>query len=65
MNLFSNKSIKDFFVKDKGENGAAAVEFALAGSLVIITVISIIEILAISFQFQNFEFNFQTFLLIF
>ncbi len=49
MNLFSNKSIKDFFVKDKGENGAAAVEFALAGSLVIITVISIIEILAIIF----------------
>ncbi len=49
MNWFNKKSIRDFFSKDKGEKGAAAVEFALAGSLVVVTVIAIIEILIVLF----------------
>lgn len=49
MSTNRNKSIEDFLSKDKGEKGAAAVEFALAGSLVITTIIAIIEILVVIF----------------
>lgn len=45
--MLYKKKLTQFLDKDEGENGSATVEFALAGSLVIVTVIVIIEIMAV------------------
>ena len=48
MNLNILRSrIKDFFFGRKGKDGAAAIEFAIAGSLVITTVVAALEILMV------------------
>lgn len=47
MMLFNRDKVAQFFSKNEGEKGAAAVEFAIAGSLVVVSVIALIEILTI------------------
>lgn len=47
--VYDKTKIARFFSKNEGEKGAAAVEFAIAGALVVVSVIAIIEILTILF----------------